>query len=241
MMETTMEGRSASALRERSRGRVEQRLELLVFLLLIVPSMAFSFFAIKQGSVSFTLTAVATIFRDIGLVALILFFLWHNAEHVRQIGWHFPHLWRDIVIGALLFVPMFYGADLLEQFLQSIGFSVPSTPLPTTPQATGLGETLLALLLVLVVAISEETIFRGYLIDRLQAFVPSQALAVIGSAIIFMLGHGYEGSAGVLTVGAMGVVFGLVYLWRKSLVAPITMHLLQDLVVIVIIPLLTGS
>lgn len=236
-----MEGRMKSSLMERSQSEVERRIELLVFLLLIVPSMAFSFFAVKQGTVSFTLTAVATIFRDIGLVALILFFLWRNAEHVRHIGWHFAHLWRDILIGALLFVPMFYGADLLEQLLQSIGFSVPSTPLPTTPQATGMGEFILALILVVVVAISEETIFRGYLIDRLQAFVPSQALAVIGSAIIFMLGHGYEGSAGVLTVGAMGVVFGLVYAWRKSLVAPITMHFLQDLVVIAIIPILTGS
>lgn len=240
-METTMGGRTISGVSERASSQAEQRVELIVFLLLIVPSMAFSFFAVKQGTIGFTLTAVATIFRDIGLVALILFFLWRNREQVRHIGWQAIRPWRDIAIGALLFVPMFYGAALLEQALQSIGFSVPSTPLPTTPQATGVGELVLALILVVIVAISEETIFRGYLMARLQAFVPSQALAVVLSAAIFMLGHGYEGSAGVLTVGAMGILFGLVYVWRKSLVAPITMHLLQDLLVIVIIPMLTGS
>jgi membrane protease YdiL (CAAX protease family) len=240
-METTMEGKVTSDVVERSTSGAEQRIELMVFLLLIVPSMAFSFFAVKQGAVSFTLTAVATIFRDIGLVALILFFIWRNREHVRHIGWRLTRFWRDIVIGALLFVPMFYGAAFLEQVLQSIGFSVPSTPLPTTPQAVGFGEVILALLLVIVVAISEETIFRGYLMARLQAFVPSQAVAVILSAAIFMLGHGYEGSAGVLTVGAMGIVFGLVYVWRKSLVATMTMHFLQDLVVIVVLPLLVGG
>ena len=37
----------------------EQLVEVSVFLFLIVPSLALSFFAIKQGSLSFTLTAVA--------------------------------------------------------------------------------------------------------------------------------------------------------------------------------------
>jgi membrane protease YdiL (CAAX protease family) len=58
------------------------------------------------------------------------------------------------------------------------------------------------------------------------------------SAGIFSLGHGYEGSAGVVTVGVMGAVFALVYLWRRSLVAPMMMHFLQDFIGIVLVPLL---
>jgi membrane protease YdiL (CAAX protease family) len=56
--------------------------------------------------------------------------------------------------------------------------------------------------------------------------------------VIFSLGHGYEGSAGVITVGFMGLVFALVYLWRGSLVAPMVMHFLQDFIGIVLSPLL---
>jgi hypothetical protein len=41
-------------------GRREQCVELLVFLFLIVPSMAVSFFAVKQGSLGFALVEVAT-------------------------------------------------------------------------------------------------------------------------------------------------------------------------------------
>jgi membrane protease YdiL (CAAX protease family) len=41
-----------------------------------------------------------------------------------------------------------------------------------------------------------------------------------------------------VTVGTMGVAFGGVYLWRRSLVAPTTMHFLLDLVAIVLLPLL---
>ena len=52
------------------------------------------------------------------------------------------------------------------------------------------------------------------------------------------VGHGCEGSAGLVTVGVMGAVFALVYLWRRSLVAPIVMHFLQYFLSIVLLPLL---
>ncbi len=96
----------------------------------------------------------------------------------------------------------------------------------------------LAFVLVVVVATAEETIFRGYLLLRLEAVSQSTTVAVILSAVIFSLGHGYEGGAGVVTVGVMGVIFALVYIWRRSLVAPITMHFLQDFLAIVLLPLL---
>lgn len=216
-------------------GRRVQGVELAIFLFLIVPSMAFSFLAIKQGIVGFGVTAVATIFRDFSLVALILFFFWRNGERVVSLGWHAN--WRDVGLGALLFVPFFLFSDWLSGMLESLGLSAPSTP-PITVEPQGTSQLVLACVLVLVVAVAEETIFRGYLILRFEAISNSPTLAVLASAFVFSLGHGYEGSAGVVTVGVMGLIFGLVYLWRRSLVAPMTMHLLQDLVAIVLPPLL---
>jgi membrane protease YdiL (CAAX protease family) len=222
-------------------GPREQRIELAVFLFLILPSLALSFFAVKQGDMSFVLTAVATILRDLGLVGLILFFLWRNGERLSSIGWTFKRGWRDILLGVVLFVPMFFGAAFLERALQAAGFSVPSTPTPSPLAAKGIGEYVLAFFLVVVVAVAEETIFRGYLILRFKAVTVSSIVALLLASIVFSLGHGYEGTAGLITVGAMGLVFALVYLWRGSLVAPVTMHLLQDLLSIILLPLLRGG
>ena len=97
---------------------------------------------------------------------------------------------------------------------------------------------LLAGFLVVVVAICEEVIFRGYLILRLSEVTRSTAAGVLLSAFIFSLGHGYEGSAGVVTVGVMGLIFAVVYLWRGSLIAPMVMHFLQDFIGIVLTPIL---
>jgi membrane protease YdiL (CAAX protease family) len=216
----------------------EQLLELSIFLLLIVPSMVLSFFAVRQGGLSFLLTAWATMLRDLGLVALIFYFLRRNGEPVASIGWTLQKRWREVGLGVVLFFPFIVGAGLLERGLLAAGLSVPSTPLPASLTAKGIPELLLAAFLVLVVAVSEEIMFRGYLILRLQSVTASTFWSVLLSAFIFSLGHGYEGSAGLVTVGFMGLFFAVVYVWRGSLVAPMVIHFLQDFTGIVLAPLL---
>lgn len=216
----------------------EQGLELAVFLLLIVPSMILSFMAIRQGAVSFWVTAYATIARDIALVSLVAFFIWRNREPFRDIGWRFTGAWREVLIGVALYLPMLIVTGYVEALFRAAGLTAPSTPTPKYLTATGTGELVLGGFLVLVVAFSEETIFRGYLILRLGVLTRSAVAAVLLSSFVFSLGHGYEGTAGAATVGFMGLILAVVYLWRGSLVAPMVMHFLQDFIGIVLLPLL---
>jgi membrane protease YdiL (CAAX protease family) len=220
-------------------SRKEQSFEVLVFLFLIAPSVAFSFFAVKQGTISFIITGIATILRDLSLVALVLFFIWRNKESIKSIGWAAGKGWKEVLLGILLFPPLFFVTGFLERLLVDAGFSSSSTPLPELEATGGLLQTVLGLILVIVVAVSEETIFRGYLILRFKNIFSSPSAAVVLSFIIFSLGHGYEGTAGVATVGFIGFIFAVVYLWRGSLIAPMVMHFMQDFLGIVLLPLLT--
>jgi hypothetical protein len=52
--------------------------------------------AVRKENLSFVLAAVATIFRDVGLVSLILFFFF---------GWSFRRAGRDAAPGAAPFIP----------------------------------------------------------------------------------------------------------------------------------------
>jgi len=219
--------------------RKEQAIEVGIFLLLIIPTMVLSYFVTQQrggDGTGFSILAVATIIRDLALVALILFFLWRNGESTERIGWTARHLWADIGLGLILFVPVFFIASLLGALLERLGLSGPAPGamdalMPHTP-----GQFALAIALVIVVAISEEFIFRGYLIRRFASSAGSLALGVIIATVIFAFGHGYEGSAGVITVGFIGLVFALIYVWRGSLVAPVVMHFLQNFIGIVVLP-----
>lgn len=218
--------------------RTERLFELSTFLFLIVPSMCLSFLVVRQGSLGFVVTAIATISRDLGLVTLIAFFLWRNHETKDRIGWHLRGAFQNAIRGVALFVVVFCASGYLDQILRAAGMSSPSTPTPAFLTARGSAEYALAILLVAVVAVAEEVIFRGYLILRLTEVTGSSAAAIVLSTVIFSLGHGYEGTAGVITVGFMGLAFALVYVWTGSLAAPIVMHFLQDILGIVVLPLL---
>ncbi|MCL5281222.1 MAG: CPBP family intramembrane metalloprotease [Planctomycetes bacterium] len=214
-------------------------LEVCVFLFLILPSMVLAYFAGSQDQISFVLLAVSVIFRDLGLVSLILFLAWRDREPVSRLGLNSRNLDGNILLGFVLYVPFLIVIGLVTQVLTALGLSQPSEPGPSYFHVGGHWELALAVVLVIVVAISEETIFRGYLIRRLHTATGSLAGAVLLSSIFFALGHGYEGSLGVITVGVMGLIFSLIYLWRKSLVVPIILHFLQDFIAIVVAPYLT--
>jgi membrane protease YdiL (CAAX protease family) len=70
-----------------------------------------------------------------------------------------------------------------------------------------------------IVAFGEEMIFRGYLMNRIADLVGRTGsgwiLSLLGSSLIFGLGHGYQGIAGVVTTAAIGLLLGIVYLVNK--------------------------
>jgi membrane protease YdiL (CAAX protease family) len=213
-----------------------QLFEVLVFLFLIVPSMAISFFTDAQTGLHFSVLAMAIILRDLSLLSLIVFFLWRNNEKFSEVGWTVHNVWREIGIGLLLYIPFYFLTSLLDLYFQQAGLSSPEK-LPPYMSATTTTDYVLAFIMVVVVAISEETIFRGYLLLRFRFLTNNVVTAILISTFVFAIGHGYEGSAGVATVASMGIIFAAVYLWRGSLIAPIMMHFLQDFLSVVILPL----
>jgi membrane protease YdiL (CAAX protease family) len=219
-------------------GKKELVLEVSIFLFLIVPSMVLSYFIIQQGTLSFTVTSLSVIMRDLALASLVFFFLWRNAEHVSVIGWTARGVVKEGALGILLYVPLFFLVNVVDQWLSTIGFKAPSMPLPSLTAGRGVFDVLLGVVLVTVVAFSEETIFRGYLMLRFTQVTASPVVAVAVSTLVFVMGHGYEGSLGLASVTVMGLVFALVYLWRRSLVAPVVMHFIQDFLGVVLLPLL---
>lgn len=203
-------------------------IEVLVFLCLIVPSMILSFLAARAGKLDFTSVAIATIVRDLALVNLVFYLTWRNGESLQSLGWSGTNRGQEAALGLLLFLPFTYGANLLEKFLAHLGLSVPTGPAAAFLSVHGPAEILLGLILVTIAALAEETIFRGYFLLRFQGAGLGPIAAAVLASVIFSLGHGYEGAAGAVTVGCMGLVFALLYLWRGSLVAPVVMHFLQD-------------
>ena len=201
-----------------------------VFLFLLLPALLLPYLAATGIPAGFTFTAAGTILHNLAYLCLIAFFLWRNGEPGERIGWVGGRAAREMMIGFWLFLLMTLTATPIEQAIQAAGIHLPTHPVPSSLIAHTPAGYLLAFVLVVVVAVSEETIFRGYLILRLASVTRSRAAAVILSTAIFSLGHGYEGTLGIVAVFFIGLYLAIVYLWRGSLIAPMTIHFLQDFV-----------
>jgi len=216
-------------------------LEVGVFLLLILPSMVLSCFVTTDDGLPFRTEAIATIVRDVALTSLVAYFVWRSGERLLALGWTCKHLGLEASLGGVLFVPTFFLVNVFQSALEAAGLPGPPSQLPSFVTPEGPGKLALAVMLITVVAVAEETVFRGYLMLRFGSVTRSRVAALFLSAFLFSLGHGYEGASGVVTVGVLGLTFGVVFLWRGSLVAPMVMHFLQDFVSIVVANLVRGS
>lgn len=77
-------------------------------------------------------------------------------------------------------------------------------------------------------AIGEEMSFRGFLISRLTPVLGNFGAAALLSSVAFALGHAYQGSEGVIFTGIYGLLFSLMFFWRKSIFPCMIAHFLQD-------------
>ena len=122
-------------------------------------------------------------------------------------------LWAAVVtlLAFAHFVLHFSGADAAKAML------------PTT-----LRETCVFVVLAVLAGFCEEIIFRGYFMRQFTAWTKSVIAGVVLQAILFGLGHGYQGWKGMVVISVYGSIFGILAVLRKSLRPGIIQHCAQD-------------
>lgn len=105
----------------------------------------------------------------------------------------------------------------------------------TILDSPGNTETLLAyslpviVALILTTATTEEILFRGYAIERLEELTGRLWLAVGFSFVVFVIPHVvFFGPLWLLTNGANVAFLYVLYVWRRNLVACMIMHLIGN-------------
>lgn len=146
---------------------------------------------------------------------------------LTSIGFRRP-TWKSAIIGVL--------AAVILVAAQVIQFSIiiPLFHLNTAAIMTRLASIMRTpywyrILLVLRAAVSEEIIFRGYIIEKVRQLTGSTALAVIVSVAAFTYAHlsGW-GPVQLISVSVGAVVLALLYVWRRDLPSNMFAHFLAD-------------
>lgn len=82
--------------------------------------------------------------------------------------------------------------------------------------------------------VAEEVIFRGYAIERTIELTRNRAIAVLAPLAVFTFAHvpiwGWS-HAPIVALG--GLVFSLLYVWRRNLWTNIVAHVVVDVVAVI--------
>ena len=75
----------------------------------------------------------------------------------------------------------------------------------------------------------EEFVFRGYVQRQLLALSGSTLISVLGQAVVFGLMHAYQGWVAASNIFVIGVLFGALAAWRRTLRVGMVAHAWQDI------------
>jgi uncharacterized protein len=77
--------------------------------------------------------------------------------------------------------------------------------------------------------VTEELVFRGFLVTALIVIVGSPLAAALIAAAAFGLSHAYQGRVGALRAAVLGLLLTVPFLATGSILAPMAAHVLLDL------------
>jgi uncharacterized protein len=171
------------------------------------------------------------------LLALILAIVLFWEKQPLASLWLRPLAWRSLVLGVLFAAVQIYSVFPIRVRLLEL------SGLPGFGDAA---EKLLALplwfriLAVIGAGVVEETVFHGYALTRLGAWLGSYgAAAAIVVPVFAFVHYPLWGAGAVLTFLVSGAVAAALFVWSRDLGALIVCHVLVDGMGLVIAPLYT--
>lgn len=132
---------------------------------------------------------------------------------------------RDVAIALAVWVAWSLAESLVGRVLGADTAKGISTLLPRGPL-----EVVAWIGLSLSAGICEEAVFRGYLQAQFRALTGSAPIAVLAQGVIFGVSHGYQGLRNVITITVVGIVYGALAHWRRSLKPGMILHAWMDVV-----------
>jgi membrane protease YdiL (CAAX protease family) len=142
-----------------------------------------------------------------------------DKETINSLGFTIKGKLKDIAGGFLVgFVLLFLGFLILYFTNQ----------LEVTEITYDIKAILGSLVLFILVAFAEESVFRGYILNNLMGSLKNKYIALLISAVIFALFHGINPNisvSGFVNLVLAGFALGITYIHTRNLWFPIFLHI----------------
>lgn len=149
-----------------------------------------------------------------------------NTESKHLVALGIPMVGVAIFCIYVVYYPLSY---ISPEFVKSWLLDAPEFLVPLTAHNSTIINFINIILLVILAPITEEMIFRGFLLGRLQAKY-SVGIAILMSSILFALLHG-----DMLGAFIFSIFLCLIRIKYDSIIAPILVHMSNNAIVVVLI------
>jgi membrane protease YdiL (CAAX protease family) len=213
--------------------RLQALLEVLVLAGLLSSAIAYLPFALSGISHEALIGRARVIALFVLLeacitVALLMLILRAHGESLRYLGWRRGCLRADVLIGLLVVPVLFLMSGLVSLFFRSFlprYYSEQNLLLETIRSP---GDLVLFIISALFAGGIKEELQRAFVLIRFREYLGGATLGLILWSTFFAYGHYLQGVQGSVVAGLFGFLFGVIYLVRGSLVAPVVAHSVYD-------------
>lgn len=182
------------------------------------------------GQLNIRYVVILSIGDAILLIALIVFMLRAHGERPRAVLFGSRPIAKEVGLGmAMIFAALAIGAALLltmRRFAPSL-HTVPDNPLAALLRSPR-DAWLFALVVVVAGGVREE-IQRAFLLHRFSIWLGGPAVGLLVTSLAFGAGHMMQGVDAAVATGVLGAFWAVVYLRRRSAIAPMVSHAGFDL------------
>jgi membrane protease YdiL (CAAX protease family) len=186
---------------------------------------AFGYQPYVGGRLQIGFVAWVSLFDSVLLVGLMALFLYAHGERVRDVFLGRRRILSEIRLGMpLILVALgiaFAVLATIRRYAPSL-HTVETNPLEQlmrTPK-----DAWLFTVIVVVAGGIREELQRAFLIGRFERWLGGATFGAIATSVAFGAGHLIQGADAVIATGALGIFWAFVYLWRRSVVAPMFSH-----------------
>jgi membrane protease YdiL (CAAX protease family) len=187
-----------------------------------------------NGQLSVGFVAALSLLDTALLVGLMVFFLYAHGEGPRAVFLGSRPLAREASVGApLILVALVIGVAVLatiQRYAPSF-HTVEHNPLQDLIRRPR-DAWLFAFVVVAAGGVREE-LQRAFLLHRFEHWLGGATVGVVVASLAFGAGHVLQGVDAAVATGLLGAFWGVVYLRRRSVIAPMVSHSGFNLVQIV--------
>lgn len=183
------------------------------------------------GPLPFPFVVVVSLLDTLAIVVLVTMFLRLRGENAGQVLLGRGPLWPEIRRGVVVLPLVFLLVIVLGTAIQALApwlHNVQENPLQkmlTSPWRVAV----FALVVVLAGGVREE-VQRAFILHRFDRDLGGARLGLVLFSVAFGLGHLTQGRDAAIITGSLGLFWGVLYLSRRSMIAPAVSHSLFNLI-----------